>query len=133
MTTKRIERELPVRLTDKLKEERLDELPPLINERTALETELAAFTTEKRKRLREIKKSEKEIAAAVDGGVELRMVWCEERMIFSTNTIEVIRLDTKEVVERRPMTIDERQTAIDVDPKAKKTRVKKGDPADATH
>ena len=130
MTTKKIERELPIKLTEDGQEGRGHELAMLINERCAIDTALAEFTTGKRKRLREIKKREKELAAAIEGGVELGMVQCEEEMVFSTNTVNVMRLDTREIVERRPMTADERQTSIDVGAKTERRRVK-GVKADA--
>lgn len=130
MATKTIERELPIKLTEDGQEGRGHELAMIINERSAIETALAEFTTGKRKRLREIRKREKELASAIEAGVELASVPCEERMIFSTNTVEVVRLDTKEVVERRPMTADERQTSIDVGAKAERKRIK-GAKADA--
>lgn len=111
--TKRIERELPVKMSD----ERIDtasmEMSALVCEQTAIETELAAICGEKRKRLRQIKKDVKRLAQAVQDGQELAMVGCEEEQVFAQNKVIVRRLDTNSVVETRAMSGDDRQMSID--------------------
>jgi hypothetical protein len=120
MTTKdkfkKIERELPVPMTDECVAVRAQELAANLNEQTAIETELAAYGADKRKRLRELRKVSKRLATAVTDHTELAMVDCEERRLFSQNTIEIVRLDTGKVVETRAMKGDERQAEINVEP-----------------
>jgi hypothetical protein len=46
---------------------------------------------------------------------EKRMVTLEERYVFETNTVEVVNVDTREVVRVRAMTGDERAAAAQVE------------------
>lgn len=57
-----------------------------------------------------------ELKAQVTTKKEHRLVDCEESKDFKRNMVEVVRIDTGEVVDSRPMTPDERQEELDVDP-----------------
>ena len=108
----RVDRELPVPMSAERVENAGAELASLVCERSTIETELAAYGAEKRKRLREIKKQEKVLAAAIRDGQEIALVQCEEERVFAQNAIVVRRLDTHEVVETRAMRGEERQLAL---------------------
>lgn|SRR5678815_1682964 len=127
---KRIERELPVPLSDKAIEARAQELAGLVNEQTAIETELAAYGADKRKRLREIKKEVKRLASAIHDKCELAMVQCSEERLFDQNRLLVRRLDSHVIVEDRALSGEERQLEID-GAAGKKTRLPKEAPAAA--
>jgi hypothetical protein len=114
MTTKREDRDLPVRVNDAQAIDYGENMSNLVNEQTAIETDLSAYGSEKRKRLREIKKEVKRLAVAIHDRQELASVQCDVVSDFSTNSIRIIRLDTKETVETRAMTAEERQTELDL-------------------
>lgn len=57
-------------------------------------------------------------------GKETRPVQCEERLVFETNTCELVRLDTGAVVHREPMTADQRQLPIIPEEGAPKRRLR---------
>ena len=111
---KRITQEHPIKLSPEAVEHRSSQLAKLIQERTAIETALASYGADKRKRLREIKKEEKRLANEVADKVGLAEVACEEEYVFSQNKVIVRRLDTNEIVSERAMTGEERQTSIAV-------------------
>ena len=111
--TKRVDRELPVRISEQAAEMRSQELAGLICEQTAIENELAAFGADKRKRLRALKKDVKRLATSVRDREELAMVTCEEETVFAQNKIIVRRLDSNAIVETRAMTGEDRQLEID--------------------
>jgi septal ring factor EnvC (AmiA/AmiB activator) len=114
-TTNKIERELSVVVDGDELTKRNDELARLVEERDTIETEMAAYQSPKRKRLREIRKEQTRIAAEIRTRKGLALVNCEERFDWSTNTVRVVRLDTNEVVEERAATANERQTAFPID------------------
>lgn len=110
---KRIERQLPVPLPEADLHGRTEELAGLVNEQSVIETDLAAYGADKRKRLRQIRKRTRELARSISDRQELTMVPCEERRYFGQNKLEVRRLDTRAVVEQRALTGEERQLEID--------------------
>lgn len=111
---KKITMDLPVPMSDAEVASRSQEMASLVVEQTAIETELAAFGADKRKRLREIRKETKRLAQAVKDRAILAKVDCVEKRLFSQNAIEIYRKDLGTLVQRRAMEGAERQTEIDV-------------------
>lgn len=54
------------------------------------------------------------LARKINNGYEYRDVECVTDLNFTKNSATVTRLDTGEVVEKRAMTDDERQTGLDL-------------------
>jgi hypothetical protein len=84
----------------------------MLREHIDLELEieqLVAKRSEVNSEIRPKAKRSAELVHKLDDGTELRDIKCEIREIDDTNEIEIVRLDTREVLERRTMTALERQ------------------------
>lgn len=103
---------LPVRLTEpeiKTKGERLSEL---VIEAVDVEDEKKAVNKVHADKLKEIGKEMRGLAREVRSGEEEREVDCEERPDHGRNIIEVMRMDTGEIVVHRPMDDGDRQREL---------------------
>jgi len=107
---KEFQRELPVALTDielqmqgKILADKVREKEFLVEKRKQLNSEFAT-------KIKAVDLQIKRIADARSKGQELRPVQCRER--FHSGTIEVVRLDTKEVVDSRPAELRDLQTSL---------------------
>ena len=65
-----------------------------------------------RQRYKAARANIEQLADALRNREEQRAVDCEERRNDGELVMELVRLDTNEVVERRPMTADERQAQL---------------------
>jgi hypothetical protein len=103
---------LDVPLTDAeliVKGEKLTEQLELIDQVTAEKKESMQSYNDKLKELDEIARSYRE---SIENRTEKREVTCAERQIFEQNKIEIVRLDTNEVVETRAMDAADRQPEL---------------------
>ena len=98
-------RRLPVALSDPRRSVLEADLVRVTCERTEKDAELAALKVE----IRGLAKSEASIAEVLRDGEEEQDVWCRERMTVETNTVDLVRLDTGEVVDTRAATSEDRQ------------------------
>jgi hypothetical protein len=114
MTTKKITRELPVKLTPKQLDEKRDELADAVLLRTKLEQDLRDVSAGERKKIKDAKAAAKRIATEIQSEAATMEVACTEELHYATNRYIVTRLDTKEVVEERKLTDDERQEPMTV-------------------
>jgi hypothetical protein len=125
MTTKKITRELPVQLTESQIKVRSTELAHLGVEIDAKADAHRVASKGRAKELRDLRKRQSELSKAINDGKELAEIQCEERSIFAQNKIEVIRCDTKEVVETRAMTAADRQMDMNEPAEGSKRRLGK--------
>lgn len=65
-----------------------------------------------RETVKGIKKLIASLATAVDSGVERRDVPCEKRPNYQQGCWEVVRLDTKEVIDTEAMSAEDRQVGM---------------------
>lgn len=112
---KRIERELPVKLSHEQLDSKRDELADLVLDRTTLENDLRNHSAGERKKIKDLKSKAKEVATEIQSEAATMLVACEEEFSYSTNTVIVRRLDTKEKIEDRCMTEEERQEPLPID------------------
>lgn len=117
-------RQLPVKLS---------QAEVLTKGRLAAKTELALGKLEDekaesaRKFSDDIKRKRKELdvlASEVDTGTEIRPVRCELVPRWSEYMVDVVRADTSEIVESRPMTHAERQMELGIDRGRRKSEPK---------
>jgi hypothetical protein len=108
----RIMRELEVELTDKEKLTRNVELLEAMEHRDQLRALKSQETADRNAEIKMAEKNVKERASALRSGKEKRPVECIERQIFSQNCVEVVRSDTGAVVEKRAMTLEEREIQL---------------------
>lgn len=109
-----IERELPCRLTDDELRMRGDAMAEaelavdlLKDERRALNKKILAHTD-----------ARNHLAHVIEAEVEPRMVVCKWIPSFEENVFRLVRQDTGEVVEQRPMSAADRQGSLPIDPDA---------------
>jgi hypothetical protein len=138
MTKKKITRELPVKLNDTQLAIKRDELANAVTDRTQLENDLKNYAAGERKKIKDVKAKAKELAGQILAEVESVEIDCVEEHVFEQNKVIVRRLDTKEIVETRAMTADERQEPLPMDvnggaKKSTKLRAVKTDESDAAH
>lgn len=86
----KVEREVPVSV-DRDETDRLAHgLSNVTLQIKAIDDEIAAFTSDKRKKRRELVKEQQRLANAVNTGKVMRVVDCVEERIFATMTIRVL-------------------------------------------
>ena len=106
---------LPCPLSEKEKAEAADQLATAIQSAESLELERKAAMGDFRSRLEALKERIHNLTRQVKEGVESRSVKCELRLNYTKLTAILIRTDTKETVEERPLTDEEKQMKFDLD------------------
>jgi hypothetical protein len=101
--------QLPCELTRDEKALKADEMAGALKHYGELELRAKASADEYRRELKRIRAIVDERAEEVRTGVEYRAVECAKRDRFRDNQIDVVRLDTGEVVRSERMSVEERQ------------------------
>lgn len=83
-----------------------------VEKRDLLLDEQRTSNAEFRERRAAIDSRLNEYAQCVRDGTKLQEVKCEERLVVETNEVQVVRLDTQEVVETRTADAADRQEAL---------------------
>lgn len=104
---KTLTRELECDLTDEEKQKYGKILADKVNEIRAIEDQKKKVMSEYSTKLKSVRLEESRLAIARSSGKELRPVDCVER--WNNGVIEVVRLDTNEVVDVHPASIADRQ------------------------
>lgn len=103
---------LPCELMPSEVESKSAELAREVKRHGELELEKKTAVAEFSAQLKESDRRIGELAEEVRERREYREVMCAERVGFPANVVEIYRLDTGEVVRKRPLTEDERQTEM---------------------
>jgi hypothetical protein len=106
-------RELPCKLTDKEKALKSEKLVADLSEISELELRKKAATAELSANIRVLRATASQLAGELKRGEEFREISCYERPVWGSNEVELIRADTKEVVQVRGMLPEERQQALE--------------------
>src|SRR3990167_2322607 len=96
-------RDLYVKLTDAERIQRGDEIGREVNKHALLETEKKASAQDYAEKIRSCDLRIGQLGRIAETGEELRPVECHESPNNERRTMEIIRDDTGEVVESRPM------------------------------
>lgn len=121
---KTITKDLPVIITEAERESIMADLATHAFERANLEAKIADLKARAKSETMQIA----EWTKTLRDGKRTRPVRCEERLVFETNTCQLVRLDTGDVVHEEPMTADQRQVQLipeDGAPKRRMRAVKK--------
>lgn len=113
MQTQRLVKRLPVNLTE---EERVafgQQLSRLVNDATAAKESRKAANAEWNQKVSEIEVQMQTTAQCIGTATEVRDVECEEKFDFGRGVVYLVRTDTGEEVEKRPMQEWERQKRFD--------------------
>lgn len=106
------QRHLLTKLTDEEVNARAGEMARAYADRDAAKTKHSAAVAERKAAVDAAETRLKDLARVVNDRAEHRVVDCEEREDNATLEILTLRLDTGEVLGRRPMTPEERQKKI---------------------
>jgi hypothetical protein len=98
--------------TSREKEKISDAMSRTFMEITAMEEELALLKKKYKNQIETKQVEHKELAQKHYAGFEMREVDCHLIRDYRENTVRLIRLDTWEVVDVRPMTAAERQRGL---------------------
>lgn len=113
MRTKEVEKELPVKLTEEEKKAYSEELAKSHEEQEAIEAEKKTTAKQYTDTLTVISERQKKLSKAIVTGEEVRTVLCELHREWDSGLIQVVRTDTKEVIDTYPIPDDEMQEHID--------------------
>ena len=114
-----VKRDLLVELTTNERLSKGSELAECEEEIDRIEDARKAFNDTKKAERELVEQRRATLASTLRLGKERKEVTCSERFIFETGTVEVVRLDSGEIVEKRAMTYHERNPTIpgvDVEP-----------------
>lgn len=111
-------RDLPVKLTDAEQLLKGKELSKSMGDLLALESEAADVVGEFKKRIKDLRAEIEAKRLVVETGQENSPIACQEVPHFESSSVEIIREDTGEVIQVRPMNEAERQRALFKDQKA---------------
>lgn len=106
------ERIMMVNLTPEEKEALNDELRDWCTQEEEKTAEKAQAMSEFNGDLRDIRKSKRAVLNALNTGTREVAVKCREYIHVETNTIQIKRLDTGDVIDERAMTAEERQQEL---------------------
>lgn len=89
----------------------LDDIEKKIRAKHRLE--LKSACSKQREELANIERTRERLLEYIATGTAPREIQCEERLDYESGTVTVVRLDTLDIVDRRPMSADERQMEIE--------------------
>lgn len=130
---RKVQREVPVKLTETELAQVAREIGRLDQERKAMEAQAKVANDQWKDRIRGVDARIADLATKAHEGQEARMVDCLEVFDYRLGEVRVHRADTEERLEVRPMTADERQPSLPapgMEAKAKKAK-KAEEPANA--
>jgi hypothetical protein len=110
---KRVTRKLAVTLEPAQRTALVDKMTNIRTEKAALEAELVELQATMRSRIRERQAALERTLESLSTGVAVEDVTCEERHSFEDGTVTVVRKDSGAIVEKREMTVDERQLSLE--------------------
>lgn len=108
----RLERTLPCKLDAEQSHKAAQAAAGKLLERERLEAELKSVTAELRAKIRDTQKEFLRLVVASAQAVEERPVECEQKTNYKLGTVEVVRLDTGEIVEARELKPEEKQLEL---------------------
>lgn len=120
-------RDLTVKLTEEQRDERARKASGMREEIRVLQGEIVVYTKPRKEKIKVLDDIAAKLEHAAEEGEIIEPVPCEVRREEKRGEIHVVRLDTGEIIEKRPMDGDERQgSLIDLDEEQPKgTRSKK--------
>lgn len=105
----RLRRELRKDLTEHELAERGQELAELVGQKAGVEADKKAANARYNARIKDLDEQIETLAGAIEAGADNMLVDCCLLADFATNTVQAFRLDTRERIETRAMTGQERE------------------------
>lgn len=103
---------LPVELTDEEMLGKAKEMSKLCEDRTFVEREKAIQTKDFAEKIKNISGEISKLVTIVSSGFESREVECTRVFDYKNKEVRALRTDTDEIIEKRPLRVDESQTEI---------------------
>lgn len=107
-------KDLPCVMTDDEKRLKGSAIAAAVSEKAELEAEKKEFGEDIKKRMGAVEKRISALAHELSTGKEVRAVECAEYEKYATRMVDLVRLDTGEVIFSRPMRPDELQTSMEM-------------------
>lgn len=107
-------RSLRIALSEPDLQQRGNRVAHLIAQREQKESDRKAANTAAKSQIEEVDAELKRMAGEIRDKARFDTVNCERRYIFRTGRVVEVRTDTGEEIYERPMTLDERQTELDL-------------------
>ena len=104
---------LPCKLNEKDKAETAEQLATAIQQGESLELERKSVLGDLKKRKDNLIERIHNLTIQVKDGIVMRSVDCELKLNHTKLEATLIRIDTKEEVENRPLTLEEKQMNLD--------------------
>lgn len=127
------ERLCPVPIDGTLSKKKYDRIVEALGEVKDKKANLAEISKEKRDAISEIVDEIEVLRKQIGDGTEDRLVRCISQKDFRANKVRVIRTDTREVVEEREMTADDRQETMPGTAKSEPVQDEPGNGDDDDH
>lgn len=121
---KPFKKEVLVGLSKEAKDKKLERIAEALGEKKQVKAEAKLATSDHRTRINELDKEMETLREQVATSKELRSVSVVEHKDYRRNVVEIARADTREVVETREMTVEERQQTFPDAPRGAKARGK---------
>lgn len=115
-TSDPFERDLECKLKPAELQAKKDRALEALNEADEKKAELDKLSLPLRNSIKALKKEANKLRAEAKKGTEVRKVKCVTRKNLSTNRFQMIRQDTREVIEDRTLTREEAQAAMEYPP-----------------
>ncbi len=127
MMRRPVTRDLPVKLSDAEMAAVAREIGRLNAERQVMEANAKVANDQWKDRIRGVEARVADLATKAHEGQEARPTECQEEYDYRLGEVRVVRTDTGEKLEVRPMTSEERQptlAGVSTEPKPKKGKAK---------
>lgn len=96
-------------ISEDSKRQKLGRIAEALGEKKEVKAEMKLATSTHRAQINDLDKEMEVLREQVATAKELRSVSVAEHKDYRKNVVEIVRVDTREVVETREMTADERQ------------------------
>lgn len=106
---------LPVKLTDEERLAKGRQQAQVMQEYNEIELRKKELTSDLSAQMKAKRKELSKLAEQVRSGLEIRPVDCMLVPAFEVNAVHTVRTDTHETIDRRPMTPQEREKALQRD------------------
>lgn len=114
--SEKFERELEVPISAAVIQKKLERIAEALDEVDVEKGKMKVATEGHRETIKRLNSEEKKLRSDVAKKTEKRMVKCVTKFVFRTKSVQTLRMDTRAIVEERPMTPSELQEEMNYKP-----------------
>ena len=109
---KKITKPLPCKLEEAEVTQYGRDMARAMNDKARIQAEADSIKQEYKSKIEEQSAIVEKLSGRVHSGIETRDVECQQIMNWTKGTVSVTRMDTREIIEKRPMREDEKQSEM---------------------